>query len=156
MRNILKLSAIAVVVASLSACAVGPDYQTPANVADISFNSPYQQAESLSAGGRHTEAATLYARLADQGDLSAQTRLAWMYEAGRGVPRDLAEAARRFRLAADAGEAEAQYALAVMHRTGVGQDKDLPASLHWLKKAAAQGYPAALAALQSGSAAGLY
>lgn len=118
--------------------------------------SPYQQAESLSAGGRHAEAATLYAGLADQGDRSAQTRLAWMYEAGRGVPRDLAEAARRFRLAADAGEAEAQYALAVMHRTGVGQDKDLPASLHWLKKAAAQGYPAAVAALQSGSAAGLY
>ena len=45
MRNILKLSAIAVLVASLSACAVGPDYQTPAKVADISFNSPYQQAE---------------------------------------------------------------------------------------------------------------
>lgn len=45
MRNTLKLSAIAVLVASLSACAVGPDYHTPARVADISFNSPYQQAE---------------------------------------------------------------------------------------------------------------
>ncbi|MBU2113155.1 MAG: TolC family protein [Gammaproteobacteria bacterium] len=44
MRNTIKLSAIAVLVASLSACAVGPDYQTPAKVADISFSSPYQQA----------------------------------------------------------------------------------------------------------------
>lgn len=43
-----------------------------------------------------------------------------------------------------------------MHRTGVGQDKDLAASLAWLKRAAAQGYPAAVAALQSGSAAGVY
>ena len=45
MRNTMKLSAIAILVASLSACAVGPDYQTPVKVADISFNSPYQQAE---------------------------------------------------------------------------------------------------------------
>ena len=47
MSNILKLSAIAVLVASLSSCAVGPDYQTPAKVADIAFNSPYQQAEQV-------------------------------------------------------------------------------------------------------------
>lgn len=45
MCNRLKLTAIAVLVASLSACAVGPDYQTPVKVADISFSSPYQQAE---------------------------------------------------------------------------------------------------------------
>ena len=32
------------------------------------------------------------AKLAEQGDRSAQTRLAWMYEAGRGVPRNLDEA----------------------------------------------------------------
>ncbi|GHG61370.1 RND transporter [Alishewanella longhuensis] len=47
MRNTLKVSVIAVLVAGLTACAVGPDYQTPAKVADISFNSPYQQAEQL-------------------------------------------------------------------------------------------------------------
>ncbi|SNY52249.1 outer membrane protein, multidrug efflux system [Arsukibacterium tuosuense] len=47
MRNSLKLSAIAVLLASLSACAVGPDYQTPAKVADISFTSPYQQADQV-------------------------------------------------------------------------------------------------------------
>lgn len=41
----LKLTVIAALVVSLSACAVGPDYQTPEAVADISFNSPYQQAE---------------------------------------------------------------------------------------------------------------
>lgn len=33
MRNHLKLSAIAVLLASLSGCAVGPDYQTPVTVA---------------------------------------------------------------------------------------------------------------------------
>ena len=44
MRNSLKLTTIAVLVMSLSACAVGPDYRAPAKVADININSPYQQA----------------------------------------------------------------------------------------------------------------
>jgi multidrug efflux system outer membrane protein len=47
MRNSLKVSVIAVLVAGLTACAVGPDYQTPVKVADISVSSPYQQAEQL-------------------------------------------------------------------------------------------------------------
>lgn len=45
MLNTIKLSAIAILVASLSACAVGPDYQSPAQVADINISAPYQQAE---------------------------------------------------------------------------------------------------------------
>ncbi|MBU1308044.1 MAG: TolC family protein, partial [Gammaproteobacteria bacterium] len=45
MRNTMKLSAIAILVASLSACAVGPDYQAPVKVADINIDAPYQQAE---------------------------------------------------------------------------------------------------------------
>ncbi|MEH8019425.1 TolC family protein [Rheinheimera muenzenbergensis] len=45
MRNTMKLSAIAILVAALSACAVGPDYQAPVKVADISIDAPYQQAE---------------------------------------------------------------------------------------------------------------
>lgn len=115
---------------------------------------PYQQAELLGSSGRHEEAAALYERLAQQGDRAAQTRLAWMYEAGRGVPRRLDEAARRFQIAAEAGEAEAQYALAVMLRTGKGREVDLEQSGNWLKRAAAQKYPAAVSALASGGAAG--
>lgn len=45
MVNAIKLSAIAVLMASLSACSAGPDYQRPDKVADISVNYPYQQAE---------------------------------------------------------------------------------------------------------------
>ncbi|ODN65581.1 efflux transporter outer membrane subunit [Methylophaga muralis] len=45
MRNTHKLTTIAVLVMSLSACAVGPEYQAPAKVADINVSSPYQQAE---------------------------------------------------------------------------------------------------------------
>ena len=101
------------------------------------------------------QAAAMYRDLADRGDARAQTRLAWMFEAGRGVDRDLQEAARRFELAARAGEAEAQYALAVMYRTGKGRERDMAQSAAWMGQAAAQNHPAAVAAVASSEAAGV-
>jgi TPR repeat protein len=109
----------------------------------------FQQAELLSGSGRHAEALAIYRSLADAGDATAQARLAWAYEAGRGVEPDLPEAARRFELAAQAGNAEAQYALAVMLRMGRGRAEDRAESAAWLAKAAALGHPAAQAALAS-------
>lgn len=111
--------------------------------------SPLQQAELLSGAGQHEQAAALYRTLADAGNATAQTRLAWAYEAGRGVAPDLQEAARRFELAAQAGNAEAQYALAVMLNTGRGRNMDKAQSAQWLARAAAQNYPAAIAAKAS-------
>lgn len=111
--------------------------------------SPLQQADLMSAAGQHAQAAEVYAALALQNDADAQTRLAWMYEAGRGVPQDLTEAARRFELAALAGHAQAQYALAVMFRTGRGRARDDALSLYWLTRSAAQNYSSAVAALRS-------
>jgi TPR repeat protein len=114
---------------------------------------PFQQAELLSGSGQHTQAAVLYRALAEAGDATAQARLAWAYEAGRGVALDLQEAARRFELAAEAGNPEAQYALAVMLRTGRGHAVDKERSAHWLDRAAAQGHPAAQAAQDSARSA---
>jgi TPR repeat protein len=110
---------------------------------------PLQRADLLSAQGEHAKAAGIYASLAAENDSAAQTRLAWMYEAGRGVTQDLAEAAKRFEIAANAGNAEAQYALAVMLRTGRGRVRDDAQSLVWLKRSAAQNYQSAVVALNS-------
>lgn len=110
---------------------------------------PLQQAELLGGGGQHEQAVALYRTLADAGNATAQTRLAWAYEAGRGVTPDLQEAARRFEMAAQAGNAEAQYALAVMLNTGRGRNMDKEQSAQWLARAAAQNYPAAIAAKAS-------
>jgi TPR repeat protein len=79
--------------------------------------------------------------------VAAQTRLAWMYEAGRGVERSLSRASELFMKSAQAGDAEAQYAIAVMYRTGRGQELSKENSLNWLKKSADQQYPAAVAAM---------
>lgn len=110
---------------------------------------PYLAARQLESEGRATEAAAAYQRLSDAGDLRARTRLAWAFEAGRGVGRDLAQAARLFRSAAEGGEAEAQYALAVMLETGAGQARNPEESALWLRRAAAGGHPEAIQALRA-------
>ena len=115
---------------------------------------PFEQAEMLSSGGHQAEAAALYSKLAEAGDSRAQTRLAWMYESGQGVERDLDEAGRRFLIAGQAGDAEAQYALAVMYKTGKGQPVDVEQSTQWMERSAAQKYPPALAAMAAERARG--
>jgi TPR repeat protein len=109
----------------------------------------FEEAEILASTGQHTRAAMLYQRSVDAGNHVASTRLAWMFEAGRGVPRDLDRAAQLFLAAAQAGNAEAQFAIAVMHRTGIGQPKDRAQALGWLKQSAAQNFSAAVAALKA-------
>lgn len=109
--------------------------------------SDYQRAELLASRGKHEEAAAIYHQLAASGHVAAQTRLAWIYEAGRGVERSLDEASRLFTASAEKGDPEAQYAIAVMYRTGRGKPKDIPASRKWMEMAAGQGYPAARSAL---------
>ena len=104
-------------------------------------------AENLHAAGQHKEAAIIWQQLSETGDARSRTKLAWMYEAGQGVPRDLNQAARLFKQSAEEGDAEAQYALAVMLQTGKGQTRNTTAAQEWLKRAAAQHYPPAIEAL---------
>ncbi|HEX4855349.1 MAG TPA: tetratricopeptide repeat protein [Limnobacter sp.] len=135
----------------LNLAAAGGDRDAKARLASLDQpNRPlsdYEKAELMSSNGRHEEAAELYSKLVQQGDRSATTRLAWMYEAGRGVERSLVRAAELFMQSAHQGDAEAQYAIAVMYRTGQGQVKNREESLKWLRQSAGQNYPAAVAAL---------
>lgn len=119
---------------------------------------PLVQAEMAHAAGDYARAAQLLAEPAAAGEPRALVRLAWMNEAGQGMPRNLDEAARLFRRAAEAGDAEGQYALAVMLETGRGQPRDPAQAARWLRRSADQGYAPAVAAAralapESGSAA---
>ena len=49
----------------------------------------------------------LYQKMSEEGDARAQAHLGVMYDKGRGVRQDFAEALKWFRLAADAGEVHA-------------------------------------------------
>lgn len=112
-----------------------------------SAETPFERAQRIEAEGRYAEAAALYRELSASGNIRATTRLAWMHEAGRGVPKDLAQAARLFRDAGERGDPEAQYALSVMLATGAGQEKNEGEARIWLEKSAAAGFPQAVHAL---------
>ena len=63
-----------------------------------------------------------------------------MYENGRGVRRDDAEAVRWYRQAAERGDTEAQFNLGVMYYKGHGVRQDLALAQEWLGKACQNGY----------------
>ncbi len=111
-------------------------------------NDPLLRADQALAAGRAEESVAILAAAATSGHVRAQTRLAWSYEAGRGIARDLALAAQWFGSAAQAGDGEAMYALAVMHATGAGRDKGSTLVEQWLQRSAAAGHPAAIADLK--------
>ena len=71
-----------------------------------------------------------------------------MYEKGRGVEQDYAEALRLFRLAAEQGEAGAQRQLGDMYEFGWSIEKNIPMARHWYELAAEQGDPLAQNALR--------
>ena len=63
-----------------------------------------------------------------------------MYDYGRGVAKDYAEAVRWYRKAAEQGNANAQYNLGLMYEEGLGVAKDGAEAMRWFRKAAEQGY----------------
>ncbi len=109
-------------------------------------NDPMIRVRTLLANGDADEALALLKTLTQRSapDYRAMTRMAWLYETGIGVDRDIDQAGRLFARAAEAGIAEAQYALSVMLHTGVGRPQNRPAAQRWLQRAAAQNYPPAL------------
>lgn len=114
---------------------------------------PVLRADRVLAEGSTEDSVAILEAAARSGHVRAQTRLAWNYEAGRGIARDLGLAARWFFSAAQAGDGEAMHALAVMHGTGAGRDKDATLAEQWLLRSAAAGYPVAIAELKRRQAA---
>jgi S1-C subfamily serine protease len=62
-----------------------------------------------------------------------------MYDNGRGVPKDSAEAVKWYRKAAEQGFAPAQVDLGAMYHNGDGVLKDSAEAVKWFRKAADQG-----------------
>ncbi len=77
---------------------------------------------------------------AENGDAVAQYTLGTMYQGGRGVAQDYAEAVKWYRKSADQGYAPAEARLAGMYRGGYGGlPQDDAQADDWDHKAAAQG-----------------
>ena len=78
-------------------------------------------------------------RAADQGEAQAQVIIGYMYQYGRGIPKDDAEAVKWYRRAAEQGNAVAQYNLGVMYDEGKGVTQAYAEAVEWWRKAAEQG-----------------
>jgi hypothetical protein len=77
-----------------------------------------------------------------QGHVASQSRLAWMFEKGLGMPKNMIEAARWFQMAADAGDLESTTHLGWLYETGAigltsSGKPDWVAALKWYQRAAA-------------------
>ncbi len=91
------------------------------------------------AAGDYAAALDAWRPLAEAGDAEAQHGLGLMYQAGRGVESDPAQAAAWFRRAAEQGFARAQTALGDVYARGDGVVGDMGEALAWWRKAAEQG-----------------
>ena len=72
--------------------------------------------------------------------MNAQYDLGVRYDAGLGVPKDVAEAMRWYRLAAEQGNADAQCSLGLMYAHGEGISEDCAEAVRWFRPAAEQGH----------------
>ena len=78
-------------------------------------------------------------KAAEQGDASAQFKLAMMYTDGTGVPQDYKQAHNWFIKAAEQGNTNAQGSLGSLYSKGQGVRQDDQQALNWYTKAAEQG-----------------
>jgi uncharacterized protein len=88
-------------------------------------------------------ASQIFFPLAEQGDPAAQSYLGFMFETGRGVPRNYTEAAMWYRRAAEQGDSLAQYSLGLLYDKGFGVPRDIVEAGKWLNLSAAAASPRA-------------
>lgn len=81
----------------------------------------------------------LFRRAAEKGYASAQYRLGYCYESGKGVEQNFSTANKWYARAGEQGHMDAEYKLGHSYRTGRGTEIDLPMALQWYKKAASSG-----------------
>ena len=83
--------------------------------------------------GDYISAIKEWGPLAAQGDASAQFNIGNMFDFGKGVTEDNAQAVYWYSKSAEQGNANAQYALGWMYENGEGVVKDLAMAFRWYK-----------------------
>ena len=95
------------------------------------------------------QAAKLYERAAELGDLVAQFNLGVFYEHGQGVPVDRRLAETYLERSATQGHDSAQLNLGLLYQSGVEGVPDYKKAIYWLQMAAESGNPKAHGAIGS-------
>lgn len=91
-------------------------------------------------GGEHyQEAAELFRKSAEQGNVKSQTELGICYRDGQGVEQNYEKAIEWFNRAEKQGYSEAQNCLGLCYMKGYGVEQDSEKAIEWFKKAVEQG-----------------
>jgi TPR repeat protein len=80
--------------------------------------------------------------LASQQVPDAEFLIGYLYEHGKGFPRDYTKAFENYRVSALHGYAPAENNIGSLYERGLGVHKDLPLALQWYRAAALHGNPA--------------
>lgn len=108
----------------------------------MSKANPTQQFFDAYNSKMYTDAAKLIKSI-DCSNAEVQFDLGYMYEYGKGVTKDYAEALKWYRKSSDQDLAAAQFNLGTMYAEGKGVAKDMTEAVRWYSRAAKQGYAAA-------------
>src|SRR3954465_12062552 len=106
-------------------------------MADAAGAGTFRQGVSAFNRQEYLLAAQNFFPLAEQGDPAAQSYLGFMFETGRGVPKNFTEAAMWYRRAAEQGDSLAQYSLGLLYDRGQGVPQDIVEANKWLNLSAA-------------------
>jgi TPR repeat protein len=107
--------------------------------AGVSWSAEFKKGATTYQSGDYLTALREWKPLAEQGDASAQFKLGWMYDNGRGVPQDYKTAVKWYRLSAEQGDASAQFKLGWMYEIGRGVPQNYKTAMEWYTLAAEQG-----------------
>jgi len=111
--------------------------------AAAAYAGPFEDGKAAFDRGDAAGAFRTWKPLAEEGDQTAQFWLGQMYDLGKGVPQDHAQATQWYRRAAEQGNLMAQHNLANMYETGEGlrpSDYSLSAAASWYRRAAEHGF----------------
>lgn len=146
LRLVLFTAALSGLMAIAPALAQAP--QTPPPGARSPLSPPENnkdQAEAFKRGyeayyrGEYERAASIWARLADQGHAKSMNNLGTMYVQGKGVSRNFSLGLAYYRRAAEQNDARAAYNIGLAYENGRGVTKDDVNAVAWYRKAADRG-----------------
>lgn len=99
----------------------------------------YKKASQLFEQKKYDESLDLIRKLAAQGHAESQGHLAYCYQTGEGVLKNLKTAFQYHKLAAENGYKESQYNLGYCYQHGIGIEKNPFKAYHWYGIAAKEG-----------------
>jgi TPR repeat protein len=106
------------------------------NHKDINKDIEFKEAHKLYMDEEYATAFEIWKKYADEGDVSCQTQIGWMYFIGEGVIKDLDESLKWMEIAANSGDMQAQFYLSKLYMA----KNNISESIKWLKESEKQGY----------------